>query len=216
MSWYNKEEFEYVFAKRTLKNLEFIEERYAKEKAEGKDDQDIEDVFEVTQLLNSFIGFIVIPRQEFYDYLPDNVSFEENSRAQMIMDSIKAEKRFVDSYLRSKTITRKGRQFIEYYDEKEQLTPKVLIHRLRNAISHNNICIEPIKCEQLRKIEGFKFTDSNKIYGTVKDGRFVKPFPGDKIETREQFFKITLKVDELRVLVVALCSLMLKQYGTLD
>lgn len=50
------------FARRTQKNLEFIE-RY-------KDDPGSE-VYEVTQLINSLLGLIVFPEQRFYNYIPE-------------------------------------------------------------------------------------------------------------------------------------------------
>ena len=49
------------FARRTLHNLEFIE----KNAASGE-------VFEATQLINSLLGLLVFPQQEFYDQIPDS------------------------------------------------------------------------------------------------------------------------------------------------
>ena len=47
------------FARRTLRNLEFIE----KNAASGE-------VFEATQLINSMLGLLVFPQQAFYDQIP--------------------------------------------------------------------------------------------------------------------------------------------------
>lgn len=48
------------FAKRTLKNLTVIETL----------ERDGKDVFEVTQLVNSCLGLLVFPQQEFVDHIP--------------------------------------------------------------------------------------------------------------------------------------------------
>jgi hypothetical protein len=49
------------FARRTLKNLDFIEENLGKPGAE---------VYEVTQLINSLLGLLVFPQQRFYTSIP--------------------------------------------------------------------------------------------------------------------------------------------------
>ena len=56
MSTYATDDYEFSFAKRTLANLEFIENRVREEREAGLKDNEITDAFEVTQLLNSFIG----------------------------------------------------------------------------------------------------------------------------------------------------------------
>ena len=88
MSWYKKDEFEYVFASRTLKNLEFIETEYQKEKAQGKTNQEIDSVFEVTQLLNSFVGFNVLPRAQFFNNMSDDANFKDGSKEYCVFELI--------------------------------------------------------------------------------------------------------------------------------
>lgn len=46
------------FAKRTLSNLESI-----------KQNKELSDVYEVTQLINSLLGLLVFPKEEFWDYI---------------------------------------------------------------------------------------------------------------------------------------------------
>jgi hypothetical protein len=48
------------FARRTLRNLEYIE-THAKSG----------EVFEATQLINSMLGLLIFPQQEFYDRIPE-------------------------------------------------------------------------------------------------------------------------------------------------
>ena len=52
MSAYSTEDYEFSFAQRTIKNLEFIQKRVAEEKRQGRKDHEIQDAFEVTQLIN--------------------------------------------------------------------------------------------------------------------------------------------------------------------
>src|SRR5262245_31444769 len=49
------------FAERTRKNLRVIEQLQAKG----------EEVYEVTQLINSMLGLLVFPKEEFVDQIPD-------------------------------------------------------------------------------------------------------------------------------------------------
>lgn len=55
MSAYDTNDYEFSFAERTIKNLEFIKGQVEKERRLGKNDHEIQDVFEVTQLINSFV-----------------------------------------------------------------------------------------------------------------------------------------------------------------
>jgi hypothetical protein len=52
------------FALRTKKNLEYIESK-------ASEDNFNPEVYEVTQLINSLIGLIVFPREEFINHIPE-------------------------------------------------------------------------------------------------------------------------------------------------
>lgn len=54
------------FARRTLTNLEFIEDHYYNVYRKGKGNTE---VYEVTQMINSLLGLLVFPQQEFWDFI---------------------------------------------------------------------------------------------------------------------------------------------------
>ncbi len=54
------------FARRTKKNLEFIERSHISGRLNSEND-----VYEVTQLINSLLGLLVFPQQKFYDAIPE-------------------------------------------------------------------------------------------------------------------------------------------------
>lgn len=85
MSVYSSEDYEFSFAERTIKNLDFIQKRVNEEKSEGKEDWEITDAFEVTQLINSFVGLLIIPRQKCFKYMRDDISFPTNSPADILL-----------------------------------------------------------------------------------------------------------------------------------
>lgn len=212
MSWYDKSEFEYEFARRTLVNLELIEKIYKEKKELGLSDKEIDSVYEVTQLINSFIGFLVIPRAEFFNYLPDDVSFEMESEAYRVLEKVKVNKhKYSDTYRKCVNKHVGDKDALEYYEEFEELNPKTLSLRLRNAIAHSRIKITPIKGFQDTSIMGFVFEDSSdKLCGKFENGILNKKC---KERTRiNQEFMINLSVKEIRILVLAICKLMLKQY----
>lgn len=61
---YDKSNLILDFARRTKKNLEFVEACAARESGAEQD------VYEVTQLVNSLLGLLVFPQQEFYNTIP--------------------------------------------------------------------------------------------------------------------------------------------------
>ena len=91
MSAYSTDDYEFSFAQRTIKNLEFIQSRVKEERHQGKKDYEIQDAFEVTQLINSFVGLLIIPRQMCFKFLPDNAKFPEGSEAEKLFDRIRTD-----------------------------------------------------------------------------------------------------------------------------
>lgn len=143
--------FEKEFAKRTLANLRFIDREVEHRRALGIDDRDIHDVFEVTQLINSFVGMVILPKESFYRKLQFRSRFL-SPKANLLLDNLSNDPRKYTS-----TYT------FEYYGEtvKEQLTPKNLSRHFRNAIAHNNLEILPKDYNGEGKVTGFVFKDSN-------------------------------------------------------
>ena len=64
---YDKTNLVLDFARRTKKNLEFIEHSLTRDRLNSEND-----VYEVTQLINSLLGLLVFPQQKFYDAIPSS------------------------------------------------------------------------------------------------------------------------------------------------
>jgi hypothetical protein len=106
------------FALRTKKNLEYIETK-------ASEDNSNPEVYEVTQLINSLLGLIVFPREEYMSRLPQTPLSD-------LVDQGWAVPRIVGDYPQVKTL----RELIDY---------------IRHAISHFNIEFIP---NSERKITG--------------------------------------------------------------
>ena len=143
--------FEKEFAKRTLANLHFIDREVERRRVLGKDDRDIHDVFEVTQLINSFVGMIILPKESFYRKLRGYSRFLA-PRANLLLDNLSNDP---EKYTSSYTFEYRGETV------REQLTPKTLSRHFRNAIAHNNLEILPKDYASEGKVTGFVFKDSN-------------------------------------------------------
>lgn len=106
--------FDIDFAKRTLTNLKYMQNQ----KKNG------EYVFEVTQLINSFLGLIVFPYETYLKNANSNNIFEPNISRELL-DEINSNPNKKDTYY--------------YKNEDEKNSFKTLVHRLRNAASHRRI-----------------------------------------------------------------------------
>lgn len=195
MSAYSTDDYEFSFAQRTLKNLEFIKARVEEEKRQGKEDHEIKDAFEVTQLINSFVGLLIIPRQMCFKYLPDDASFPAGSEAQRLFESIKNNPaKCEDTYRKKEYNSYTGKLVVT--DEQEEITPKILALRLRNAVSHDHLIIQPLSPGKNGVITGIEFSDK----------------PTRAREAKKEYFRLLLTIDETEILVRALSELLLSCY----
>ena len=207
MSYYSKEDFEYDFIARTKKNLEFIENRYKQEIKDGKKDSEIEDVFEVTQLINSFFGLLILPKERYFEFM--NKDFDESSDAfEIIQRLIKDPSKYCNTYLDRSDGGRK------IYNRVEQLTAKTLALRLRNASGHARFAVFP-RYEN-HKVRAFEFKDKKTIWGIVESN--TNTIKECKSEEKgaivfKQSFRIVLTVEEIRIILFELCDLLLDHYN---
>lgn len=195
MSAYSTDDYEFSFAERTIKNLEKIQQIVREEKQAGKTDTNIEDAFEVTQLINSFVGLLIIPRQMCFKYMPDEISFPNGSEAEklfrnIIEDPHKCEDTY---YKREWDPTR--RKYVKT-KEIEEVTPKILALRLRNAVSHDHLIIQPVSPGRKGVITGIEFSDK----------------PTRAREAKKEYFRLILSIEETEILVKALSELLLSCY----
>lgn len=178
---YNEESFERVFAKRTLANLEFIEKEVESKRNEGFEDKDIDYVFEVTQLINSFVGLLIFPKESYYRNVRYNDRFISNEANEIINQLNNSTNKFRCSY-----------QYIDGRGEnrRERLSPKTLARHFRNAVAHNHLSILPKSLNKDSVISGVEFSDNDDNGST---------------------FWLSLDVKEIRILLVALCELILSK-----
>ena len=190
MSAYSTDDYEFSFADRTIKNLEFIQRYVVAEKEKGKADSKITDAFEVTQLINSFVGLLIIPRQKCFKYMPDDIMFPSNSDAAKLFNKIiKEPDKCIDTYFEQKRNSETGKW--ESTNRREKITPKILVLRLRNAICHDNLVIRPLSPGKDGVITGIEFLDR---------------------KGKEERFKLILTIEETEILVKALSELLLSCY----
>ena len=194
MSFYNTKDYEFSFAERTVKNLDFIQKQVEKERCLGKNDKEIEDVFEVTQLINSFVGLLIIPRQKCFEYMPDDIAFPKGSKAEILLERIISDPMKCEDTYFKKEKNNEGK--LQKTDIKEVVTPKVLALRLRNAVSHDHLIIQPLSPGNSGVITGIEFSDK----------------PVRKKESKKEHFRLLLTIEETEILVKALSELLLSCY----
>ncbi len=171
--------FEREFARRTLANLKFVEKEVEERHSKGITDNDIDDVFEITQLVNSFVGMLILPKEAYYKAVRNEAPFRSEEANIIIHRLSRDSSRYSCTYTYK---TRNGNQ------KKEYLTPKNLARHFRNAVAHDNLTIIPQDLGQGGSITGIVFKDRNNS--------------GEE-------FSLELTVDEIRVLLSALCELIL-------
>lgn len=113
MSGYNMEYFISDFAKRTKTNLSIINEIA---------NSPFQEAYEVTQLINSLLGLVVLPNEKFKKW--------GNKRSPQMKDT---EKEIWDLL---KTCKDDNRYFNSYNDEESKDVLKIIDH-IRNSVSHS-------------------------------------------------------------------------------
>lgn len=136
------------FALRTYDNFCIIENQHR----EGNDK-----AYEVTQLINSFIGLLIFPQQKYYKELKCQ-PFPNEIIQQKFEDAIK-ESQYTDE--------------ISFHN---------LIRHLRNSIAHNRLSVHP-QISPVQNISGFKFEDEGKDPKTKIYCKMEIVFTIDEIKT---------------------------------
>jgi hypothetical protein len=119
------------FAKRTLK----IIEQYDRAKTPGREN------FEVTLLVNCFVGLLILPHERRIGVIPD-VELDQ-------LDKWDIDPAFIKDW----GMMKKG----------ERKTLRLLVRRLRNSVAHFHIEAEGTK----QDIECLKFSDQNVFRATI-------------------------------------------------
>lgn len=177
----NDDNYEFVreFARRTLANLKFIEKEVESRHEAGIEDKDIHDVFEVTQLINSFVGMLIFPKEACYNNIWNRNLFR-NSGAEMILRNIvNNPSKYHSTYTREDKNT-------GHMDKKQQELKNFSRH-FRNAVAHNHL---KILSDDNASIAGIEFFDIDKHMREV--------------------FRVKLSLEEIRILLIALCEAILE------
>lgn len=173
MSCYNKEYFLQDFIKRTKNNLDIID--YA---VKHKNEFMFPDLigYEVTQRINSFFGFIILPFEfeasiDYDVYIEDYPKINDSMKEiKEFLLKLKKEKRFYSNYCDFDSTK------IEEYGFKEI---KEFIRHLRNSLSHSGrqgITFLPIGKAELKKEEEVPITNiifCDVLNGSKKDKKQV-------------------------------------------
>ena len=91
----------------------------------------IDEYFEVTQLINSLIGLLVIPQQEYFQAFRGVDNFDDFP---ILRQCLKAQGHVFSYY----EYRQHNKQFVS-----EKRTPPNVLRHMRNAIAHNRIMLEP-------------------------------------------------------------------------
>ena len=207
MGYYDKDMFEYEFAIRTAYNLKHIKEEVKKQNTAGKKDEDVK-VYEVTQLINSFIGLLTLPKEKQFDYLDWKKSFPRGSSAEMILEKLNTGKCVVeDTYM----VKVEDGKYIKPKRAK-RITAKDLIRRMRNAISHGNFSVYPEKPGIGNEIKALRFEDNFDLIGSWNDDKSI--FTADKNgkDICAQKFSVVFSIQEVEQLLFAMCRLLIEHY----
>lgn len=199
MSFYDTNDFVYSFAKRTLMNLEFIEQNVESQKARGVPIPEIK-IFEVTQLVNSFLGLLILPKEAHFLFIEGSDSFPDGSQSQEVFEMLVKQRMFTLAVTNSVT-----GELVHI-----KLTPKLLVLKLRNSVAHNRFDVRPEKHDDTGEIEGFVFKDAGTNTGYIDEEHgFI--FCKDGTQFRMSF-RLEINIEQLKILLMGLCNLLLSQY----
>jgi len=121
--------------------------------------------------------------------MDNNISFPKDSEAYTIFNKVISDpNRFEDTY--HERVYKNGEW--KKTDRLEKHTPKTLVLRLRNAVSHDRLTIHSTSLRNNSAITGIEFSD--------------------KSPDKKEKFTISLTVKETEVLVKALSELLLSRY----
>lgn len=183
MSAYNIEYFLEDFAKRTIKNLEYIEKEYP----QGE-------LFEVTQLINSLLGLIIIPVEAYKNtYKKEKKAFDKSLKRISPKDY-----QAIDDLLNR--CANENRLFSDYcknsFENKQnRICVSTFISHIRNSIAHGgNKGIHFYPIEEGKSISKIIFYDNKEC----------------KDEKRISEFCVKITIDELRILVNNISNLYCK------
>ena len=203
MGIFTEADLEYDYIYKTKKNMEFIEEQCNRE-MEDNDDMEMSEMYEITQLMNSFFGLLMIPREGYFDLLQKD--FAEGTGSREIYEKLKWEhSKYCNTFLQ-----RENKKILY---TSEEMTAKTLLRRMRKAIANGGFKPYPDYATETGLIEGYEFTDHATIYGYF-GSNVIRESKPEALGSQpyEQNFRIILSMDEIRTLFFDFCDLILSHY----
>lgn len=179
------------------KNIIKIIEHYEKEMI--KNNYVIQEYYEVTDILNSLIGLLILPEQNVFE----KISKKEKD----------TERLFSDLYSCTKDNT-----YINSYDGKKgKDSPFAIFLHIKNSLSHNRIMMHPVNSnsDQKSEIKAIIFQDAllkecgeDSKWKTKSIDRYqgdIKDYPIG-INQRLQLFSITIPIDKLEKIIIQIAE----------
>ena len=204
MSQFTEADLEYDYIFKTRKNMEFMEQQCNRETESDGDFSEMLEMYEITQLMNSFFGLLTIPREGYFEQL--HKDFPDGAKSREIFKAMKW-----DHEKYSNTFLQKESQKLLYASE--EMTTKTLLRRLRSAVVHAGFRPYPEYTTETTLIEGYEFTEHSTIYGFFGSDA-IKLCKGEMLgaQAYEQNFRLVLSMEEIRILFFDLCDLILSHY----
>lgn len=165
------------FGERTRKNLDVIE-RISNEQQDAIEPQ----VYEVTQLINSLLGLLIIPQQALQ--AAQNTSnynayrFYDNGELRALIKSLQERKRL--------------------YPSNEHISEEEFIRRMRNAVAH------PDRGIQFFPISNYKISNQGYIHKSKKTKKISYIYFMDRENDYEGVFCVLLSLDEVRKVAISI------------
>lgn len=160
---------------------------------------DIEEYYEVTDILNSLIGLLILPEQNVFD----KISKKEKDTEQLFPDLYSCVN---------------DNAYINNYDkEKGKNSPYAIFLHMKNSLSHNRIMLHPVNGNSDKKseIKAIIFQDALlkeqgrdlkwKIISIDKYQGDIKDYPIG-INQRLQLFSITIPIDKLEKIIIQIAE----------
>lgn len=149
MGAYNYENFINDFARRTKKNYEKILYRYEEEEANR---------YEVTQLINSLFGLLIVPNEK-YKYRKNGQGVREN-----VLKNTPAYKEIIDLIQDVKNDNR----YYNSYDDRFEVSD--FIRHMRNSLAHSgNKGLHFLPLEEREKISSVIFYDNDEEFNGTSE-----------------------------------------------
>lgn len=185
---------------------ELINEKIERIKNEMKEKQYAynDSFFEITQLINSLIGLLILPQQENYNRI-------RNFRNLNGFPTLKKYFEQTDEDIYINTYKESVRE-INWDDNPNETKLSDFLRHLRNAISHRRVMIHPENCNVTGdKITHVIFEDECfRILDTSKDRPKWKPIQEDEAGCQKEYYKLKVKAEDFEPFLMDIADFIIR------